>query len=39
MDILKYRGLDYSDFRVPGEFEPQEYVILGWPAMAECIKG
>lgn len=39
MDILKYRGLDYSDFRVPGEFEPQEAVILGWPEMAECIKG
>ena len=29
MDILKYRGLDYSDFRVPGEFEPHEYVLLG----------
>ena len=39
MDILNYRGLDYEDFRVPGEFEPQEAVILGWPEMAECIKG
>lgn len=39
MDTLQYRGLDFKNFRFPGEFEPQEAVIIGWPAMSECIKG
>lgn len=31
--------MDYTKFRFPGEFEPQQAVVFGWPAMAECIKG
>ena len=39
MNNLEYKNLDYQNFRFPGEFEPQEAVILGWPEMAECVKG
>ncbi|MDH6363495.1 agmatine deiminase [Enterococcus sp. PF1-24] len=39
MSTLNYKNLDYKDFRFPGEFEPQEAVIIGWPEMAECVKG
>lgn len=39
MDNLKYKKLAYENFRFPGEFEPQDAVIIGWPEMAECVKG
>lgn len=39
MNILEYKNLNFKDFRFPGEFEPQQAVIIGWPEMAECIEG
>ncbi|MDK7188090.1 agmatine deiminase family protein [Facklamia hominis] len=39
MSFLDYKNLKFEDFRFPGEFEDQSFVIIGWPEMAEAIEG